>query len=397
MIRKFADWMLWRLPLGILLLAAGLLLFVNTVPRTEAHPEALPDFDYLPQARQLAAVGDLEGCIQLCEDIIEQDLPHAEQAIRLLAVCEEKRSASLYCAGELLRGFATGDASSMDAAAGAVISDLTLYGDVRDLSIQGWRRLTGGETDVFIAVFSAVGLATELADWVDWLPSVLKAFKRSGVLSKKFSKVLTGAAGALFSSGAARKAAVELFGDLATLCRKGNLRRAKTVLKGVDSAKELKVLVRAAERSPAQLHLACRSVGTRRLVVALEELPNARTLRTAARKGPAGVAALRKMRKMQRMPGRRWVKWGARLGKVFHSRHAEKLLNGVFARFPDARKWFFALSGVLVLAGAALMFPPLGKRRNRVTVPSSDASDAPTSSDGPACRKAACPPGAGRD
>ena len=376
MIRGLTGRLPRRMPLGMLLLALSVVVCVSALPEAYPSPEELPDYDYLPRARQLAASGDYEGCIQLCADIISEDLPNAEQAIRLVAVCEERRSSPLRCGRLAVRGFVTGDSSTFESAAGAVVSDLTLYGDIRDLSVQGWRYVSGRETDPFIVTFSAVGIVTEFADWADWLPAVLKAFKRAGALTGNFCRVLIGSARTLGSSGVARKAARELFGDLATLCRRGNLHRAKAVLGSVDTARELKVLARAVESSPGRLHLACRGVGTKRVVAVLEEMPSPRTLRIAARKGPAGVEALRKLRSL---PGRRRLKWAARLGKVFRSRHAAELLNRGFARFPKARYLCVAVSGVLALLGVWLMLSGF-RRRSGVSAPSSAASDAPTNS-----------------
>ena len=205
MIRGLTAGLFFRLPFGLALLALAGALFVAILPETAATPEELPDCDYLPAARKLAASGDYEGCIQLCADIVEQDLPHADLAIRLLADCERKRG-SLWRQSRLaLGGFISGDASTPEAAAGAVLSDLTLYGDVRDIGVQGYRWVSGGEPDPFIAAFSAVGLATELADWIDWMPAVLKAFKRAGVFTQRFSGLLLRSARGLFGAPAARR------------------------------------------------------------------------------------------------------------------------------------------------------------------------------------------------
>ena len=384
-----AGYLLRRLPLGLALLAAAGLIFTAASPEPETGPEDLPDHDYLPLAEKLAREEDYAGCIQLCEDIINSGLPNAERAVRLLADCEERRSAFWRQGRLAVHGFLTGDAASPEAAAGAVVSDLVVYGDVRDLSVQGARWVRGKPIDPFITAFSAVGLATELADWADWMPAVLKAFKRSGVISTRFSVVLTRAARGLFGSGAARKASLKLFSELSRLFRRVNPVRAGAILRGVDSSAQLRILSRAAEYSPAQLHLACRSVGGRRLAEALDRFPSPRTLRIAARKGPAGLKMLRPSGHSKAL---KQLRRGARLSKVFYSRHASALLRQLALRFPKAGSAALVLAGILALCGLAVLIP-----RRRVSFRSSDASSAPTNSGIPAVPAEEDLPESGKD
>ena len=380
-----------RLPCALALLALSAFLWVTLHPHSAAEPEQLPDFDYLPLARRLADEEKYDECIQLCDDAIALRLPHTSEMGRLRAEVSRKRDSLLHRGKNAVRGFVTGDASTLEAALGAVVSDMTLYGDLRDLGVQGWRCVHGQETDQVVVALSALGLATELADWADWLPAVLKAFKRAGVFGKRFNSVLTHAAKLALKRGARGKAARGFFGDLGVLIRKGNLRRSKAILAQLDSARQVKILAAAAD-SPKLLHLGCRSVGAKRLVNALDGAANTRrTLRIAARKGPAGLRALAALKSSKTV---RKLRWTARLGKVFYSRHADKLARHLLAEFPEARWIMLALMALSGAGGVALLIPGgvYGSMARRLfSGRASGASAARTTSGTPGARAASDP------
>ncbi|MFT3811526.1 MAG: hypothetical protein QM698_16560 [Micropepsaceae bacterium] len=60
---------------------------------------------------------------------------------------------------DFLTGFATGEADSLAGLGGAVTSDLTVYGDLRDITIEGGKMVAGEEYSQFILGLSAVGIA----------------------------------------------------------------------------------------------------------------------------------------------------------------------------------------------------------------------------------------------
>lgn len=387
-----------RLPCAAALLALAGFIWVALHPDSTADPERLPDFDYLPTARRLAEEEKYDECIQLCEDVIALSLPRSAEAERLRDECRRRRESFLHRGTLAVRGFVTGDASTLEAAIGAVVSDMTLYGDVRDLSVQGWRKLSGREIDRLVIALSALGLATELADWADWLPAVLKAFGRAGVIGKRFGRVMTEAAKLALKGGAKGKAARAFFGDLGGLIRKCNLSRSKAILRQVDSARQVKILAAAAAHSPRQLHLGCRSAGVKRLSAALDGAASpARTLRIAARKGPDGLRVLEVLKKSKTV---KRIKWGARLGKVFYSRHADKLARHLCEVFPEGRWIMLALAALSAVWGVGMLIPKFLWRRifrRRVSGRASAVSDARTKSETPEAQAGADPAATGRD
>lgn len=396
-ILRVIDYAFRRLPCALALLALAGFILVTFRPELAEAPERLPDFDYLPAAQRLADEEKYDECIQLCEDVIALKLPHAAEAEKLRDRCRAQRDSLWYKSKNAIYGFITGDASTLEAAIGAVASDMTLYGDIRDLGVQGWHYLNGEETDGVIIALSTIGLATELIDWADWLPAVLKTFKRAGVFSKRFAKVLGKAASQVSKGGRRGKAARELFANLGKLIRKCNMSRSKAILRQVDNARQVQRLAVIAERSPRQLHLACHSVGVKRLLSTIDNTAApARALRIAAKKGPAGLRVFKVLKKSGSV---RMLKWGAHLAKVFRSRHADKLAQHLYRHFPEARWIMLTLAALFFLWGILLLIPKCLWRKFRrcVSAPASGASDARTTSETPEARSAADPSADERD
>lgn len=65
--------------------------------------------------------------------------------------------------GQFLSGFATGSGEGLAGLAGAVISDFTVIGDLRDISREGTRMMLGEPYSRFLLGLSAVGIAATVA------------------------------------------------------------------------------------------------------------------------------------------------------------------------------------------------------------------------------------------
>ena len=96
-------------------------------------------------------------------------------------------------------GFVDGESSSMVGMSGSIASDLTLYGDLRDLKKEGTKYMDDESYDAFILNISLVGIglsASQLLSAGTTTPlkvgaSVLKVAKKNGKLTKPFTKVLS--------------------------------------------------------------------------------------------------------------------------------------------------------------------------------------------------------------
>ncbi len=72
------------------------------------------------------------------------------------------------------KGAIKGEVNDTFSGIGAISSDLTLYGDIRDLGIQSWRYLRNKKTDVIIAVLSGLGIILSAKPFADVIASYAK-------------------------------------------------------------------------------------------------------------------------------------------------------------------------------------------------------------------------------
>jgi len=95
--------------------------------------------------------------------------------------------------------FLSGKSDSVVGMSGSIVSDMTLYGDLRDLKVEGTKYNNNEEYDKFILQLSLVGIglsATQLFSVGASTPlkvgaSVMKVAKKSGNITKSFSKILS--------------------------------------------------------------------------------------------------------------------------------------------------------------------------------------------------------------
>lgn len=96
-------------------------------------------------------------------------------------------------------GFLSGKSDSAVGLGGSIASDMTLYGDLRDLKAEGTKYNNGESYDKFILQLSLIGVglsATQLLSAGVSTPlkvgaSVMKVAKKSGNLTKSFSKIIS--------------------------------------------------------------------------------------------------------------------------------------------------------------------------------------------------------------
>ena len=99
---------------------------------------------------------------------------------------------------DLGHGFLTGDAKNSKQLAGAIASDFTVVGDIRDITKEGGKYLQNKPYDEFVLGISVVGVGltlTTISSVGSTAPlkvgaSVLKVAKRTGKLTKSFAKTI---------------------------------------------------------------------------------------------------------------------------------------------------------------------------------------------------------------
>ncbi|KRE13939.1 hypothetical protein ASE63_18250 [Bosea sp. Root381] len=123
-----------------------------------------------------------------------------------------KDGAMVQAVADFGHGFVAGDRESGAAFAGALVGDITGYGDVRDLALEGRKWLGGESADATVLAIAAAGLAISAATWASFggaLParnglSAVKAASKAKLLSPALTANLTRAAAGAIDQPALR-------------------------------------------------------------------------------------------------------------------------------------------------------------------------------------------------
>lgn len=177
------------------------------------------------------SAGDAELADSFVSLAAERGIAVAPEQVRRLQSLRD--GAWLRAASDFGHGFVVGARDSDAAFVGALASDVSGFGDLRDLALEG-RKLLGGENaDETIVALSAVGLAVSAATWVSLgggLPARggLSAVKAAGK-AKLLSPALTASLGRATAGALDRPALAATLGAAARL----DLAAAKVAAGGI--------------------------------------------------------------------------------------------------------------------------------------------------------------------
>lgn len=233
-------------------LAAGLLwLCWQDKPALEARAgfDALPEaFDYWKEADTLLDQERFsEALLVVDEGLAAAPVEHRQALTDLKATIEKERGRWMFRFQQVGRGALTGTGDSVESLGGAIVADLFVFGDVRDLVIQAGRKLKGEEADPILVGLSAGGILMTVNPAVDLGGALLKFARRMGTMSQGFARSL---GDALKRAVATRNAdeVAQISDDLAALSAKARPAGAIAILKHVDDPAELRAARRFAER-----------------------------------------------------------------------------------------------------------------------------------------------------
>ncbi|ORJ60308.1 hypothetical protein [Geothermobacter hydrogeniphilus] len=331
-----------------------------------AELELIPDHNYVPDIEKLVSERKLDEALAMARFVTSHpDMPGQQDAARLEKEIVAEKKSYWGKAKRAASGFVTGEGGAGEEVAGAIASDLVLWGDVRDLSKQAWYKASGQETDPVLAALAGIGLLTEVVDAADWAPAVLKAFRKVGALSRKFIDYLVTVCRKSIKARKLEKGLGGVFVHLKILGQKLGLSRTAAVFKHVDDPEDLAALARVAKKSPDAAYLTVRNGGKSGVEVAREIGSSdvaVESMEKAAQKGPKGLAWLRKGGK-----GRKYVlktRWTARLLKNLWLYRVQMLLKMLAKAFP-ALCWALAF---MCLAFSGLFFYRGWRQWNRAYV-----------------------------
>lgn len=261
----------------------------------------LPNYNYVPEIIMRRDKGDLDEALQLAKFVIKNpDLPEQEKAVRLEHEIEAEMNSPSRWINKAMKGFFTGSVDSGQEIAGAIASDMVIYGDIRDLTVQGYRGVTGQEVDTLVASLSGVGLLTEFFDAVDWVPSVFKIFRKAGVLTSRFVDMFVNLVKKSQAANRIDDSLKLVFSQTADLVEKMGMKRSASVFRYVDTADDLAAISKLSIKAPDEAYLLVKWGGDKTFDT-LKKMDltdeNLILIRSAAKKGPDGARFLDSFRK----------------------------------------------------------------------------------------------------
>jgi hypothetical protein len=215
--------------------------------RARAGFEALPPFDYWKEAHTLLDQERFSEALMVVDEGLQATPEHAKPLRELKGAIEQEQGRWMHRFHQMGRGALTGTGDSLEALGGAVVADLFVFGDVRDLVVQAGRKLKGEETDPILIGLSAGGILLTVNPAVDLGGALLKFARRMGGMSRSFARHLAEA----LERAVATKNADEvsaIAGDLAALSKRTRPSVALAILKTLDDPAELALARRFADR-----------------------------------------------------------------------------------------------------------------------------------------------------
>ncbi|MGQ0587682.1 MAG: hypothetical protein ACT4PK_10855 [Gammaproteobacteria bacterium] len=213
--------------------------------------EALEPIDFAYEAGELFKKNRFSEALVL----VDEGLKHEPANNRLLIMKQglelERKDwmRQLALGGQ---GALTGRGTEAASLGGAIIADLFVFGDIRDLIIETGTWLKGGDADDMIVALSAGGILLTVAPEVDLGAAVLKAGRKMGAVSGSMAKGVADAARKAYRS---RKIdpIKEITDDVGTLSKRASPPGAVAMLKHIDDPATLRRIAKFVE-TPEGLH-----------------------------------------------------------------------------------------------------------------------------------------------
>ena len=322
--------------IGLALIALAVwLLFGGRATSDISVLDRLPDHDYISEINELIKQKRFGEAKTLCEDVIALQLPCAAQAEELKVQSKKESKKIFNRLYKVGKGFVSGNPDgSLEELGGSVVSDMLMYGDIRDLAQQGWYKVTGKETDPVIAGLAAVGLLTEFADVADWAPAALKAFRKIGAITDTLGKYILKITADIAKTRKLAPACKEFFGNLKTLLDKAGFIRSGSIVKYAQNADEIALLAKSTKNSPHATHLVARAADKRTCEVI-----------EAVNKHKDSPALMKKIAQK----GAKSVRLITRGGKILYKGHLAQILRQMLGGY------FYLLCLVIASCGAFLI------------------------------------------
>jgi hypothetical protein len=250
--------------------------------------DALPDYDYALQADSLRSQQRYSEALLVADAGLSasSDSFRHEQLGELRQRIVDERDDWRRRLADAGTGALTGTGRTPEALAGAVVADLFVFGDIRDLVVQGSKGLQGQDVDEVIVGLSAVGIALTAAPAFDLGTALLKFARRAGAMTEAFARQVASLARQAMGSRSVLPLA-DVAEDAAKLGKRAEPAATVAILKNIDDAAALKSAARVSEKQGGAFAL---WVGERPAIeLAQAGADGEAWLLRSARKGKAGV------------------------------------------------------------------------------------------------------------
>src|SRR5690349_495063 len=209
--------------------------------------EALAPFDYAYEAGELFKQNRFTEALLLVDEGLAKD-PNNNRLLIMKQGLELERKDWMRQMAMFGRGAVTGRGTQTAELGGAVIADLFVFGDIRDLVIETGTWLKGGDADDMIVALSAGGILLTVAPEVDLGAAVLKTARKMGALSDAMAKVVADAARKAYRT---RKIdpIKQITDDVGTLAKRASPPGAVKMLRHVDDPEMLRRVVKFSENA----------------------------------------------------------------------------------------------------------------------------------------------------
>lgn len=205
----------------------------------------LPPYDVAAEAHELFQQNRLTEAQVLVDEALAQDPNNDRLRVIRQGIETERRSwARNLQMG--MHGALTGQGEDAAGLTGAVVADLFVFGDVRDLVIQSGHFLKGEQTDEMIVALSAAGIVLTAAPGADLGAALLKFARRMGAVTDAMAHAVAEAARRAVKT----RKADELKGmaqDVAELTRRARPAGAVSIVKRIDDPKVLHAVAQFAK------------------------------------------------------------------------------------------------------------------------------------------------------
>lgn len=207
--------------------------------------EDLPPYDVATEAHELFKQNRLTDAEVLLDEALAQD-PNNDRLLVIRQGIENERRNWARQLSMGAQGALTGRGDDAASLTGAVVADLFVFGDMRDLVIQSGHWLKGETTDEMIVALSAGGILLTVSPTVDLGSALLKFARRMGAISDAFAHALAQTARRALKE----RKVDELAGitrDVADLSKRARPAGAVAILRHVDDPKLLHTVAQFAQ------------------------------------------------------------------------------------------------------------------------------------------------------